>query len=128
MGAPSMPDQELPDHLVSHFQKSNFFRVVLAEGCFGGLSPRGKIHCSFYNERTPIPQMTSLPLKDGLPSGAEEITAIKSGVIREVEVDIVMDLQAAAAYSAWLVDKVEQLRQALGITDADFAKMKGVPQ
>jgi hypothetical protein len=38
-----------------HYIKSKDFRVIYAEGAWGGPSPHGMIAFSLYNERPPIP-------------------------------------------------------------------------
>jgi hypothetical protein len=93
-----------------HFLKSNFFRVIHADGVWGGLSPNLNIHMSFYSERNPIPQMVAMVLSDvGTP--ARELPdkrVIKEGYVREIEADVVLDLQVAASLARWLTEKVEQ--------------------
>ena len=51
-------DQKLPKELEFDFIKSNFFRVIKADGAFGGISPNGSIHMALYSERSAIPTKT----------------------------------------------------------------------
>lgn len=106
------------------YEKSNFFRVVHADGVFGGSTPLGYLHLAFYNERHPIPKTTALALvEDGKVSGPEKILDRKEGIFREVEVDVVMDLNVAVAFRGWLDEKIEGLRKHQNINDADWAKI-----
>lgn len=109
----------IPDRLEFHIIKSNYFRVIYSEGAWGGISPRGKIHIAFFNERNAIPQKTSIPVKQsgprGLqPSGEEEVLEGRKGIVREVETEVVMDLQAAIDLHTWLGQKIAELKGATG--------------
>lgn len=45
-----------PQQVAFDYIKSNFFRVVHADGVTGGGTPNGSIHLAFFSERGPIPQ------------------------------------------------------------------------
>lgn len=100
--------------------KSNFFRVIHADGAWGGISPRGNIHISFYNERAAIPDSSKLVVSDEGLVKPEEFQAT-SQLVREVEVDVIVDLQTAIVLSAWLNNKItilqEMVRNAQEMTD-----------
>ena len=110
-----------PDRLEISYQKSAFFRVIHADGCFGGINPRGMVHCAFYSERNAIPRRTAIPIVDGR-AGPEEVVESRSGLVRELEVDVLMDLNTSVAFYIWLRDKMEHLRKQLGISDDQRAQ------
>jgi hypothetical protein len=95
------------------YVKSNFFRVIHADGAWGGISPRGDIHVSFYNERGALPDSSILTLgADGKPLKPEE--AQSSGtIIREIECDVVLDLAAATGLRKWLEDNINELNRVI---------------
>jgi hypothetical protein len=102
---------ENPDHskkVKFNYIKSNFFRVIHADGAWGGLSANGQIHMTLYNERLPIPQqITHLVSSEGkLGEELKEARISKEGFIREIEVDVVMDLDVAKAIAKWLESKI----------------------
>jgi hypothetical protein len=97
---------------------------MASNGCFGGLSPRGQIHISFYSERTPIPRRTEFYIKDGI-AGPENIVETKKGVFRELESDIVMDLNTALGFYQWFREKIEQARANYQIPDAVWQQFVG---
>jgi hypothetical protein len=101
---PSNPEQEI----VFKYVKSNFFRVIHADGAWGGVSPRGDIHIAFYNERVAIPESSSLVIAEGEIVKPEEYTT-SSKFVREVEADIMVDLVTAKSLHTWLADKIEAL-------------------
>lgn len=109
----SAPNQSPSEKVRVEYVKSNLFRVSHVDGAFGGTSPRLELFISFYSERFPIPKVLTYEVSPtGMPG--EEIVAereSKSGIIREVEAGIILDLPAAKAFSAWLNGKVAELEQ-----------------
>ena len=79
-----------------HYIKSNSFKVVHCDGVWGGATPRGLISISFFSERNPIPKTVSHARPEqGQPLGEEISRKAKGGIIREVDVAVIMDLQMA---------------------------------
>lgn len=95
-----------------------------ADGAFGGPSPRGLINIAFFSERAPIPRHTTIPLVNGVP-GSEEINEIKSGIFRELEVNVVMDVAVAVSLHAWLGQKIAEAQAQLGMSQETINKMRG---
>jgi hypothetical protein len=105
-----------PDQLEFDYIKSNFFRVVYVDGVFGGISPRGMMAFAFYNERAPIPRKTAVTMVDGIPqfgpgpTSAERVIDTRTGIVREVETEVVMSIESAEALHRWLGEKIELWR------------------
>ena|SRR5258708_3293381 len=104
------------EHLRIEYIKSNLFRVVHADGAFGGISPRLDLFITFYSERFPIPKVLTYEMT---PSGAtgQEIQSereTKAGVIREVEIGVMLDLLTAKSLAEWLNGKIAELEKARG--------------
>ena len=87
--------------------KSNHFRVIHVDGAHGGIAPKGnKIQVALFSERNAIPRretfaidkhkLTDLKKKEG-----------REAVVREVEVEALMDLETAISIKNWLSDKIE---------------------
>lgn len=91
------------------YLKSNLFRVVHADGAWGGLNLRGDIHVSFYNERVAIPDSSKLVVAANEEVIKPEEFESSSKFIREVEVDVVFDLATAKSLRAWLNHKIDAL-------------------
>jgi hypothetical protein len=104
-----------PTELEFDFIKSNFFRVVRADGAFGGLAPGGAIHMSIYSERQPLPQKIVHKIESGTlgPEMLERRQGRKA-IVREVEVDIVLEITQAIALRQWLDGQINQYQQLLG--------------
>ena len=111
------------ERVVFHWIKSNAFRVIHAEGAHGGITPNGKIQMALFNERQPIPQQTSHEVEkasDGSFKVGDEMRderVSRNGIVREVEVEILMDPKTARLVCDWLEKQLvtlEKLEKELG--------------
>lgn len=106
---------KLPKEIAYDFIKSNFFRVVHADGVFGGLAPNGNIHMQVYSERKAIPQKTVHAVESGeLGPEIHAKRQERKAVVREVEVDVVFNIAQAEAMRAWLADKIDTFQKITG--------------
>jgi hypothetical protein len=101
-----------------HFEKSNSFRVIYADGAIGGVAPKNDmLRLAFYNDRSPIPKsiVHALVALDenhkSMTMGKEivEKRVSKTGIFREVEVEVVMTLQTARDLRVWLNAKITEM-------------------
>ena|SRR5436190_23367808 len=105
-----------------HFVKSNFYRVIHVDGAWGGMSPKGNIQISVFNERTPIPrEVTHEMIAEGdhysLGKEVASERVGKDGVVREVEADLVLSIDTAEGLYHWLGNKLKEIKALKG--DAD---------
>lgn len=107
--------QDNPKTIVMHYLKSPMFRTVHADGIFGGVTPHQNIHMSFWNERAAIPQIIEHEIKPDGTLGPEIMEARigKKGIVREVDVDVVLDLATAISLREWLDDKIKNLEKVI---------------
>lgn len=98
--------------LIINYVKSNYFRVIHADGAWGGLSPSGDIHIAFYNERAAIPDRSKITVSEQASRTVkpEEFEATSQHV-REVEVDVIVDLNTAISLRSWLDGKIKSLQK-----------------
>lgn len=104
-----------PHNVVFEYIKSPLFRVIHVDGAIGGLTPAGNLHIAFYNERSAIPRMMVHPMNEYGTLGAPipEQTVVRPGVIREMDVDIVMTPKAVDNLIQWLTDRKADLEKAI---------------
>jgi hypothetical protein len=109
--SPENGNSEDEMEFVIGFVKSNYFRVIHADGAWGSITPFGNIHMAFYSERAAIPDIGKLTVstKTGEVSKPEEYEA-DSEIVREMEVDVVVDLGTAMRIRSWLDDKIKDLQ------------------
>ena len=95
-----------------HYIKSNHFRVIHGDGVWGGPTPRGYISMNVFSERSPIPQKIIHNIQDA--TLGEEIKTkreVKQGFVREVEVEVIMDLELAENLVTWLQAHIENVKK-----------------
>ena len=100
-----------PQRLRFHYIKSPQFRTVHVDGVHGGISAQGHhVQFAVFNERVPIPKETVHPIV-GMALGDEvkEERVALDGVVRELEVNLIMDLQQARSLADWLKKKADEL-------------------
>lgn len=115
-----------PSEVRFEYIKSNLFRVVHADGIHGGLAPSGTaVHMAIFNDRLPIPDSEIFAIKDGRV-GEQKSAQFNSvsdprvpTIIRELEVSVLMPLEAARQLHEWLgkmlkmAETVQQMASAL---------------
>ncbi|MCB7129919.1 MAG: hypothetical protein J3T61_10330 [Candidatus Brocadiales bacterium] len=92
--------------------KSQYFRVIHADGAIGSITPAGFIHFALYNERAAIPRQTTHLVKpDGtLGERVFEETVGRETIVREMDVDVVMSVTVAENLQKWLIEKIEEAK------------------
>lgn len=102
-----------PQRLRFHYIKSQSFRVVHVDGALGGVTPRGLIHCAVYSERAAIPQTTEHDLSAEGRLGDVVSQEGKEGIVRELDVDLIMTMQTAIDLRDWLNARIGELENAI---------------
>ncbi len=112
------PDQPVLGDLDFHYIKSNLFRVAHADGAFGSIMPQGNLHMMFFAERPVIPNVIKYHLLPTGQLGPEGSRESKTGVVREVEVDVIMSVAAAKGVRDWLDQRIREMEGLLAMQDA----------
>lgn len=102
-----------PDLVPFNYIKSNDFRVIHVDGAIGSVTPRGLIHAALFSERMPIPKLMTHPVgPDGnlMPATEQDV---RPGVVREVEVSLMLDRGAAELLRIWLGEQIAELDRAV---------------
>lgn len=100
----------MPKELGFDFIKSNFFRVISTAGAFGGIAPNGSIHMAVYSERQALPtKIVHTVIGNQLGPEIMSKRQSRNAIVREVEADLVFDLNQAIAMRQWLDEKIASL-------------------
>ena len=96
-----------------HYLKSGQFRTIHADGAIGSITPQGLIHMALYNERPAIPREMVQEINDDgtLGSIIHSETISREGVVREMDTDVVMNINCAKSLKKWLSDKIEEFEK-----------------
>ena len=112
---PATEQSETPvqDRIEFDYLKSNFFRVVHADGVFGGVTPSLDIHMDVFSQRSPIPKKVVHEVKPDRTVGEEIVDerVIRDAIVREVEVGVVFNLAMAKLMVDWLNDKIRFIEE-----------------
>ncbi|MER9421448.1 hypothetical protein NKI88_03185 [Mesorhizobium sp. M0317] len=90
--------------VVFEYIKSAYFRVIHADGAIGAVTPEGNIHFSLFSNRPAIPRLEVYAKNaDGtLGDLVPEHTVVRAGIIREMDVDVIINPATAQALVNWL--------------------------
>lgn len=104
---------KIPETVTFHYIKGVDFRSVHVDGAFGGLTAKGFLHIALFSERTVIPQETTFKItSDGLLGDeVKEKRVSKEGIVRQLEVDIIVNEQTAIDLRAWLDQKIDEFQK-----------------
>src|SRR5260221_8805933 len=94
-----------PKSLKCRYVKSTQFRVMSADGMFGGITPQGLIQMSLFTERAPIPTEAEYQVTPEGGLGSEIKKGDNNGVVeieRELEVSVQLRPDTARALLVWL--------------------------
>ncbi len=109
-------EQENKPVLRFNYFKSKDFRVIKVDGAHGGLTPRGDIVMSVFNERLPIPDSDEFEISEEGGIGKQIKSDSKTkGIVREVETTLALRPDVALSLGKWLLDKVSQFEKAFDI-------------
>jgi hypothetical protein len=88
------------------------YAPVYVSGAFGGVTPRGELVVSFYQERQPAPKPEVFNvLPDGrLGPPAEARTQPTFEIERHIVAGVIMNEQTTRELHIWLTQKLEELR------------------
>jgi len=102
---------DLPAQLEFHYIKSSSFRMAFGGGVYGGLTPDGRYVSMFiFNERTPIPLQETCELKPTGQVGTRKGKVGRTGIIREIEIGVVLDGSTIEQMIPWLEKQLVHLK------------------
>ena len=112
------------DQLEINYQKSPQYRTIHCDGAYGGITSRALIAATFYSERNVIPRTTQRVVEEVGPDGQtalgpEVFKEGFSGLMRQLEATLVMDINAAREFYVWLGGKVADLEEAAQLPEAE---------
>jgi hypothetical protein len=101
--------EDIPERVQFEFEMGQDFRVVPAEGVFGGPTPQGKLFMVFFVDHPSIPHIVEHSVEqvgDGGRLGPEVQRFGGVGITRRAEVGMVMDRHIAESFLHWLAAQV----------------------
>jgi len=98
-----------PSEVKFDYIKSNYFRVIRVDGAHGGMGTNiNSIQMALFSERRAIPKTEIYPVVDGkLGKPSKKIS--RDAIIREVEVEAIIDLETAKAIKNLLDENIKNI-------------------
>ncbi len=102
-----------PKKITIHNKISTNYKQVHADGAYAGITPRGLINISFYGERTPIPKASDFKITEDNQLGEliSNSAESKSGILREFEFGVYLDVTTTKALITLLTDKIHEFEK-----------------
>ena len=107
-----MPNGEQPDKISIEWEYDKDYRLVPANGMWGGITPRGDLRIEFFVEMVPTPAPGETAIVVDRTSGSskeERMTAEKPTIVRKVQVGVMIPPQQIPSFMEWFKDKAQQV-------------------
>ena len=116
-------DNEIPKEIRFNYLKSAHFRVAHVDGVIGNITPKRQIFFAFYNERVSLPDFLVHNVKeDGSLGNIAKSETTSPGLVREMDMGFVIDIETAKSLSVWfssMISQAESLEKKLRIEIAN---------
>ena len=106
------PKTDLPKEIDIHYIKTPSYRTYHADGMFGGGTPNGKIYFEFFVQRPVTPKVIRQKITPEGQLGDEISREGKTGVVREIEAGVIMDVAVAIEFKDWLDKYIKAVKEA----------------
>jgi len=106
----SAENSDEPVKFTVDYIKSNLWRVIYAEGVWGCVTGSRNIHMAFWNSRDAIPRQITYEFDD--EGEVEEVARdVRADQIRELDVGVLMSVEAAKSFREWLDEMIKEAEQ-----------------
>lgn len=102
----------LPTEITFDFTRSADFRVVHANGVWGGAMPTQEVGMAFFVDRTPFPISMTQAIEDGRVGTEVARVQANERVEREIQIEVRISLSTARAMREWLGVHIHALEEA----------------
>ena len=102
--------EELPETVKFAYTEAPDYKIIYANGVYGGLTGKDELRFDFFQEFRPAPSEEVHEItEEGKPGllVSEDRDAQQLELIREKQINVVMTISAAKALYKWLEDKLE---------------------
>ena len=101
---------EKKKHVKFIYNVDENYRTVYVNGVYGGITPRGDIHCSFFIEYNAIPEEEAFEVSEGKLGKKLDQPKEFTLLNRDLRVGLFLKADDAESIANWLLDKVRILR------------------
>ena len=106
-----MSAKKRPERISFDFVRSPFFRVVHANGAWGGITPHQELSITIFSERRSLPRKVTHQVTSEGEIGPEISRDAPDSIQRECEVEVLMSMSEAVSLHQWIGTKIEEWRK-----------------
>jgi len=99
---------EIPSEIAITVVKSNFCRVIHADGAWGSITGHGNIYMALFSEHSKTPDSSRLVFDQKARTGQQVMEQGPPTYIREIEAEIILSPNTARALRDWLDARIKQ--------------------
>jgi len=101
-------ESDQPTKIGVHYQRSRHYRTVVADGAQFGITPRGRIQFTLYTDQASFPEFVVHAVDPEGKVGAVLEEVKKEGLVREVAVNVIMDVATATSFIKVFQEMMEE--------------------
>jgi hypothetical protein len=99
-----------PDEIAIEWEYDKDYRIVAANGMWGGITPRGDLRIEFFVESNSIPR-EAVFLKDESGSYKERSKRPeKPAVVRKIQIGVMVPGPQVKSFAEWFRDKAQKVQ------------------
>ena len=104
-------ETKVPSQVEFFFELDKDYRIVAANGVWGGITTRGQIHLDFFVEKQAIPDSVVNQVKEDGVIG--EIISIRpqKKIVRRMQVGVILSEHEAGNLAEFLKSRLEELQK-----------------
>lgn len=93
------------------YVKAPEYRVIAANGVYGGPQPRGEIKLDFFIEFLETPSIERFAVKDNRIGESIERIPGEGSWVRELQIGVMLSRSTAKSFAKWLLQKVNMAEE-----------------
>lgn len=88
------------------------YRMIAANGMYGGVTTRGDLRVDFFVEYQPTPEPGDIVYQTQPDGSAEEVRkSEKKRLVRRMQIGVLLPAQQVESFARWFQNKAEQIRE-----------------
>lgn len=105
-----------------YYKKARNHRTIQADGAWAGITPQLEVQVAFFKDLRPMPDFVTHLITPGEGLGAEVSRVEQKGMVREVEVTMVMSADTLESVIKLMQQSLEHLKNIKAATPEERAK------
>ena len=94
------------------FARAEDYKIIAANGIWGGVTPRGDVYVDFFVEKNDYPEKLVLEIKAG-GKPASQKQRVDKGLLRECQFGVLLSPKEAISIGEFLVERGKQAKEFL---------------